>query len=62
MLAGKTLPPPAQPRKVDATESTLQEECAAEQEKDEWQEIDIMDLAMREGMKAAGETAKKPCS
>ena len=49
MLAGKTLPPP-RTRKVDATESTLEEQYGTEQE---WQEIDIRGHATKEGTKAA---------
>jgi hypothetical protein len=56
MLAGKTMPPPPRKRKVDASETILQEEHDAEQEE---QEIEAMDLAMKEGMEAAAETAEK---
>jgi hypothetical protein len=62
LLEGKTLPPPPRTPKVDRTEITLQEQHGTEQEKQEWQEVDIMDLARNKGMKAAEETAEKPCS
>lgn len=62
MLVGKNLTPPPRIRKVDATETISQEDHDAEYEEDEWQEIDIMNLAMKEGMKAAAKTAKKPRS
>jgi hypothetical protein len=57
LLVSKTLPPLPRTRKVDAaTESMLQEEHDAEQEE---QEIEAMDLAGKEGLKAAAETAEK---
>lgn len=58
LLAGKTLPPPRGTREVDATENTLHEQHGTKPEEQEWQEVDIMELAMKEGMKAAGETAE----
>lgn len=62
MLAGKTLPTPPRTLKVDATETTLQEQHGTGQGGQEWEEIDIMDLAMIENKKTAGETAEKPHS
>ena len=54
MLAGKTLPPlpRKQKRRVDAMESILQEEYDADQEE---QDVEAMDLGMKEGLKAAAE-------
>jgi hypothetical protein len=40
-------------------ETTSQKQRGTEKEEQEWQEIDSMDLAMKEDIKAAGETATK---
>jgi hypothetical protein len=62
LLEGKTLPTLPRTCKVDRTETLLQEQHGTEQEEQEWQEIDIMDIARNKGMKAAEETAEKPRS
>lgn len=59
LLTGKTLPPFPRTRKVDAAETTLQEQHDTEQE---WQEANITDLATDESVKAAEEIAEKPGS